>query len=691
MKSSTQGDATVPSLRAMRRPLGTFISPSTGLTALLIGVAYYLGSKLGFALTFQPHPISTLWPPNSLLMVGLLLTPARAWWLLVLTAFPAHLAAQFQSGVPPAMVLGWFASNCSEALLGAFSIRWFIREPLRFDSFRQVGVFLLFGALAAPLASSFLDAGLVKLIGWGQGSYWHLWRLRFFSNVLAALTVVPLVVTWVAHGPAWIRRSNAWQIVEATGVLIGLLAVSWVVFRQREAGILATPAMFYAPLPFLLWTAVRLGPAGTSASLLVVVSLAVWGAVHGQGPFVTSSPEENARAVQLFLIAIAVPILLLAAVVEERRQANRAVQLSEARADRIFRSSPDPIALVRKSDQTLLDVNDKWEAMFGYSRKEAMGRTTAELRTYVDERDRDNFLALEAKQGYVRDFKAEVRSRSGEVRHALMAAESAEVNGIPCIITTVRDVTEQNRAERLAREQREQITHLTRVAMLGELSGALAHELNQPLTAILSNAQAAQRFLTGERINVEELREILRDIADEDRRAGEVISRLRAMFRKDVAHFQALRANELVQEVLQLARSDLVSRSVEVNTQLSPDCPVVWGDRVQLQQVLLNLIVNACEAMMESTGGMRVLAITTELRADRTVRFSVADSGSGISAERLEELFQPFFTTKQQGLGLGLSISRSIVNAHHGQLSASNIPARGAVFHVDLPAHTESS
>jgi PAS domain S-box-containing protein len=664
------------------------ISPRTGLAAVLVGVAYYLGSKLGFALTFQPHPISTLWPPNSLLMVGLLLTPVRAWWLLVLAAFPAHLAAQFQSGVPPAMVLGWFASNCSEALIGAFCIRWFIREPLCFDSFRQVGVFLLFGALAAPLASTFIDAALVKLIGWGEGSYWDLWRLRFFSNVLAALTIVPLVVTCIAQGPAWIRRANLWQFVEAACVLIGLLAVSSLVFKQREAGLLA-PAMFYAPLPLLLWATVRLGPAGTSASLLVVVGLAIWGATHDQGPFVTSSPEENARAVQLFLIAISVPMLLLAAVIEERRQANRAIELSEARADRIFRSSPDPIALVRKSDQTLLDVNDKWEAMFGYSRKEAIGRTTAQLGTYVDQRDRENFLMLQARQGYVRDFKADARSRSGEVRHAVMASESAEINGIPCMITTIRDVTEQDRAEREAREQREQITHLTRVAMLGELSGALAHELNQPLTAILSNAQAAQRFLNSDRMNIEELREILRDIADEDRRAGEVISRLRAMFRKDVAYFQALQANELVQDVLQLARGDLVSRGIEVNTRLSPDCPIVLGDRVQLQQVLLNLILNACEAMTEEPAGPCVLSIATEIHASRTVRFSVADSGPGISQEQLKELFQPFFTTKQQGLGLGLSISRSIVNAHHGALSVVNSLGGGAVFYVDLPAQAE--
>src|SRR5688572_3044234 len=169
-------------LRTMR------IEPSVLWSALAVSVGYYLAARLGFAFTLQPHPISTLWPPNALLMAALLLTPARTWWVLLAAALPAHLAAELQSGVPLAMVLGWFASNCSEALIGAGLVRAFAPAPLRLDSLRRAGLFILFGALAAPLASSFLDAAMVRMIGFGAGDYWTLVRMRSSSNVLAELT-----------------------------------------------------------------------------------------------------------------------------------------------------------------------------------------------------------------------------------------------------------------------------------------------------------------------------------------------------------------------------------------------------------------------------------------------------------------------------------------------------------------------
>src|SRR5262245_37996914 len=293
--------------------------PDAWREALLVAVAYYLGAKVGFAFTFQPHPISTLWLPNSLLLAALLLSPVSSWWVLLAAALPAHLAAELQSGVPPAMVLGWFASNSTEALIGAVCIRRFCAVPLRFDSFRDVGAFLIFGTFLAPLLSSFLDAALVTTIGWGEGDYWQLVQLRFLSNVLAALIVVPFVMTWASGGIAAVRSAPRRRGAEAGALCLCLLAVGVAIFDQ-EAGPSTVPALLYAPLPFLLWAAVRFGPRGTSTAILGLVLLAIWGATHGQGPFVTSSPEENARSVQFFLIAVSVPVLLLAAALEERRK-----------------------------------------------------------------------------------------------------------------------------------------------------------------------------------------------------------------------------------------------------------------------------------------------------------------------------------------------------------------------------------
>ncbi len=653
--------------------------------AAVVAIGYYAGAKIGFALTFEPHPISVLWPPNALLFAAMLLVPTRSWWLIVLAALPAHLVAELQSGVPVAMVFGWFVSNCSEALIGAAGVRWLVREPLQLDSFRHVGIFLLCGVLLAPLLSSFLDVALVTLVGWRQTDFWALVRLRFFSNALATLIIVPLILTWANSSWEALHKISFGRRIETAALFLGLLATGAFIFEQ-ETGSANIPALLYAPLPFLLWAAVRLGPRGISTSLLAVAMLAIWGALHGQGPFVAGTAEENARSVQLFLLTVAVPLLLLAAVMEERKKAQDALQISEERALKVFRAGPDPMVIVRLSDGEIMDVNGRWESTFGYSRAEVTGRSTAELGIYANQEDRQTYLELSAKE-YIRNFEVDLVDRNGGIHHSVLSGDRVEVAGTRCLITVIRDVTLQKRKEREAEEQRLELMHLSRVVMLGELSGALAHELNQPLTAILSNAQAAQRLLARDGIDAQDLREILEDIVSEDRRAGEVIRRLRALFKKSETQFQTLNANDLIDEVLTLAHGNLATRSIHVVTELSEHPVFTRADRVQLQQVLLNLVVNACEAM-ETPGSARVLTVRTAPSADSYVQIFVVDSGPGIPAGQMEKLFDPFFTTKPHGLGLGLSISRSIVAAHGGQLLVRNNPDRGATFRVMLPAHT---
>jgi two-component system, LuxR family, sensor kinase FixL len=247
----------------------------------------------------------------------------------------------------------------------------------------------------------------------------------------------------------------------------------------------------------------------------------------------------------------------------------------------------------------------------------------------------------------------------------------------------VRDITQQRHAEMEARELRQNLTHLTRVHVLGALSGSLAHELNQPLGIILSNAQAAQELLAQEPPDLAEVQAILADIVAADRRAGEVIERLRTMLKRGQVSKQPLALNRIIEEVLRLTQADLIGRGVTVVCELASALPPIAGDRVQLQQLLLNLILNGADAMAANPPGTRRLHLQTILRQDR-VRTSVRDAGGGLPAE-VERLFQPFYTTKPQGLGLGLAICRSIVEAHHGRLWAETHPEQGAVFHFELP------
>jgi signal transduction histidine kinase len=528
-------------------------------TALVAAVLYYGAVKLGFLLTPADLAISLLWPANALLLAVLLLTPTERWWIVIAAVVPAHLAAELQGGVPPVMVAAWLVSNCAEALLGAGAIRTLQPRGIRFfDSFRGASL-LLACAFIAPIVSSFIDAAFVQLIGWGEErEYWRLVQVRAASNTVAALTVLPFVLSWAA-GLRNAGRVSMRLYGEALFVFAGLAAASLFVFRYVDPA-LETPALFYAPLPFMLWAAVRLGPVGVTTANLVLAGIAISSAVNGLGPFTAGSVEEDARSVQYFLVAATVPLLLLAVLLEERR-----------------------------------------------------------------------------------------------------------------------------RVETETRDQRHQLTHLARVATLGGLSGALAHELNQPLTAILSNAQAAQQMLAARRLDVAEFGEILSDIVSADRRASQVIGRLRALFRDGESRLVPLDVNEVVREVLDLAHGDLVMHHVTVVTNLDPRSLTVSSDRVQLQQVLLNLVMNACEAMEGEAANVRLLSVATAPGTLGSVRITVSDRGRGLPEVDAERLFQPFYTTKPQGLGLGLSISRSIVAAQGGRLWGEALPGRGAAFHVELP------
>ena len=301
----------------------------TLLVAILVAIGYYLTAKIGFAFALQPGSVSTLWMPNSILLAGLLLLPRRSWGIILLAALPAHIASEFQSGVPTAMILSWFITNSFQALFGAFFICWFVADGMRFDKFRDLSIFLVFGAFLAPFLSSFLDVALVKLYGLGTGSYWEIWRVRCLSNILATLTIVPVIITWARGGLAAVRNASWWRYLEAGILTAGLFAVGLTVFSGHYWMPDKTPSLLYWPLPFLLWATVRFGPQGVSTALLLVMFLAISGATQGEGPFVANSSLANALSIQWFLIVVSIPLMALAAVIQERRRAESAARQNE--------------------------------------------------------------------------------------------------------------------------------------------------------------------------------------------------------------------------------------------------------------------------------------------------------------------------------------------------------------------------
>ena len=293
--------------------------------------------------------------------------------------------------------------------------------------------------------------------------------------------------------------------------------------------------------------------------------------------------------------------------------------------------------------------------------------------------------AIEREGQYEMDYR--VMLTDGQVRWiASRGSVQFETDGKPVSVLGVSmDITKHKQSELEVTEQRNELAHLARVATVSELSGSLAHELNQPLATILTNAQAAQRLLAQQPPDLAEARDILADIISEDQRAGEVIRRLRSMLKQGETSLQPQAANEIIKEVIQFTRNDLIRHRVTTHLNLAVDLPPILGDRIQLQQVLINLILNACDAMVATPPAARRLALATSLH-EAAVRVSITDTGCGLPSD-VESIFRPFYTTKHQGLGLGLSICRSIVKAHQGRLwaEAGDAASGGTTLHLEIP------
>ena len=306
--------------------------------------------------------------------------------------------------------------------------------------------------------------------------------------------------------------------------------------------------------------------------------------------------------------------------------------------------------------------------------------------------DRRNSVAL----GLVSQVAVPLKA-GGTVLGALVLATDTAVRAWPdALMEELRLLCEvmanafaAAKAERESGRLRQELAHIGRVSALGELTASLAHELNQPLTAILNNAEVAQQHLEAEVVKVPELREILDDIIADDKRAAGVIRRLRAMLKKGQLEHVTLNINDVVSEVAHLVRNDAILRNVPVRLDLAADLPPVRGDRAQLQQVVLNMVLNGLEATAASNGRAHALVIRTSAADGGEVVVAVEDSGTGIDVGDLDRLFQPLSTTKAEGLGMGLAIARTIVSAHGGQLRASNNVGGGATFEFTLPVCPE--
>jgi PAS domain S-box-containing protein len=377
----------------------------------------------------------------------------------------------------------------------------------------------------------------------------------------------------------------------------------------------------------------------------------------------------------------------LAAELVERRRAEEALRASEERFRRYFELGLIGMAMTSPT-KGILEINDELCGMLGYERRELLKKSWAEM-THQDDLAPDvvqfNRVIAGEIDGYTLD-KRWIR-KDGRVIDTIMSAKCLRRadGSVDYFVGLVQDITERKRSEQALRAVQTQLVHMARVTTMGELTSSIAHEVNQPLAAVVTNGDACLRWLGNDPPNLDRARESVAGIIKEANRASEVIKRIRALAKKTPPQKTVLGVNEAIEETIDLVGAELARHHVLLLKELVPDLPAVFGDRVQLQQVILNLIANSIEAMEAVTERPRELFIGSKSIDDNRVLISVSDCGTGIGPESVDHLFEAFFTTKQEGMGLGLSISRTIVEGHGGRLSAIANKPYGATFQFTLP------
>ena len=673
------------------RPAGRWLersAPATYQRALIwivvLSLAYYATAVAVYARLMMPTlpSMAVLWPPNVLLFVAFLLTPVRLWPVVILFALPTQLAVAATMDIPLGRSLGMFTGNLSQPIIAAAILRRLGQGEGMLETLRGATAFIFVAVLGAPAIASVVSAATLSATGWITDPLLH-WRMRFVTNVLSTIVLAPPLLTFLR----W--RS----LPRALGPAVAefLILLTCLTASERLVNSLVTSITFYpllfAPLPFLLWAAVRFGQAGLGIVLCFTALFRFFANAHPGQTLVT--PPDAIVATQLTLIAISLPLIVLAALLSERRSTEQALRDGHSRYG---------LATIAGNvgvwDWNLVTnaiyVDPSLKNILGFADHEIANHLDDwGLRVHPDDGDRVMAAAQAHIEGRTAAFEAAHRMlhRDGSIRWFL--ARGAVVDrqdGRPIrMIGTDTDITAQKDTEQALEDAKAELARLTRLSDMGGLTAAIAHEVNQPLCAIVANASAALRWLGSDRPDVSQVREALTDVVCDGKRASELIRRTRGLFERGELERRPVDLNNIVHSALALTRGSLEATRVLVRTRLDPVLPLVRADQVQLQQVFCNLIINASEAMTRVTCREHTLQISTCHHEGSGIYATVIDSGEGFDGDDPERVFRPLVTTRPEGMGIGLSMSRIIVEMHGGRLWATPNEGPGATFHILLP------
>jgi two-component system, LuxR family, sensor kinase FixL len=649
-----------------------------------LSLGYYTTAVAGYASLMIPSlpTMAVLWPPNVLLLVAFLVAPLRLWAFVAGFAFLTQLAVAVTMDIPAGRSLGMFTGNLSQPLLAAVTLRWLGFRGDLLDTLKGVTAFVLVAALGAPAVASVVSATVLTAAGWIVEPWPH-WRMRFVTNVLSTLVLAPPLLAFLRWRT--LPRPLAPRLAEFLILLTGLTA------SERLSGSFVTPIavspLLFALLPFLLWAAVRFGQAGLG---IVLCYTALFRYFSGEHPGHTlANPPDAIVATQLTLIAMSLPLIFLSALLTERRRTEEALRTGHARYG-LATAAGSVGVWDWDLSKNVLYFDPALKNILGYKDEEVSNRFDDWWRlVHPDDQERVMLAAKAHRDGGVPSFEVPHRMlhKDGSVRWFLCRGAAVEREGgrVTRMIGTDTDITVQKRAEQELEEAKSELTRLMRLSEMGGLTATIAHEVNQPLCAIVANASAALRWLGHEPLDVAQVRAALEDVIGDGKRASELIRRTRGLFEHKELQKQPMDVNDVVESALSLTRSSLDSGRVSVRTALNPSIPLVRADQIQLQQVFCNLIVNAVEAMGRVDDGPQTLTIATTRHESGGVYATVADTGEGFGGDDPERVFRPLVTTRPDGMGIGLSMSRVIVEMHGGRLWATPNDGKGATFHIVLP------
>jgi PAS domain S-box-containing protein len=635
---------------------------------LLTGAAYYAGGVVGLQIRALSEG-AVIWPPNAILLGVLLLVPVRAWgWYLAAVFLAhAHLTAFFNPNPAVPLMFVQYAGNAGQALLGAVALRTLVGAPPRLDSLRRMTVFIAAAALAVPAIVSILLAYPLVLVGW-VGDYWSAARMRLLTNVFTTITLTPLIVAGGCGLAGAIRRAPWNRYGEFALLFAGLLGVGIPVFGWTSAGPGALPALLFAPLPFVIWAAVRFGPAGTCLALLTVAALSLFYALAGHGPFVTLSRAENVVSLQMFLVALALPLMLLSALTQERRQAQRALGESEAR----FRSAFDDALIgmaVVALDGRLLRVNRAICDMFGYETPELLTSSVQAI-THPDDVQVNLDHIRRTLAGEQAGFQMEkrYRHRQGHLVWGLLSVSLVrDADGRPLyFVSQVQDITERKRSEQALRTSRQEI-----LTLAGRLISA--HE--------------------------EERRRIARELHDD---LGQDVAAL-------AISLSNLRRRPALPPAVAQTLGDLLVRTSELATslhELSRELHPAWIEHVGLVSALKTFAaefgaLNGLEVALSAPADEDGIPADVRICIFRVVQESVRNVARHSGASRAEVVLGVADDHVQlrvrdagrgfdvagirPGVGLGLSSIEERVRLVRGRVEVTSAPGRGTEVSVTIP------